>query len=117
MAFTYAGFQQVQGYRRYAFQHVAQGGEKHACFVIADIALFTKHSLKLQDGLEFCLDLLAQPREGGALPLTEHYATEAEVKAYAGGILAKAALRAQSRGHVKPRTAPLPVLVGVNVDV
>jgi hypothetical protein len=55
----YMGFQQVASIRTFRFERTALGEETETFVVTADVTLFTKHHVGIQDGPVLCLRLLS----------------------------------------------------------
>jgi hypothetical protein len=79
----YLGFEQAQNVRAYRFERLLPGEETTTLLVTADMSLFARHHVALQEGPSLCLHLLlaagpddspvqqvARPQAGG-LTLTE----------------------------------------------
>ncbi|HYM11852.1 MAG TPA: hypothetical protein VEU62_14040 [Bryobacterales bacterium] len=64
MKFLYMGFShETTGVRLYSFEGVASQGIRKDFLVTADIALLTKHRVRIQDGPMMCLQLLESSAE------------------------------------------------------
>jgi cold shock CspA family protein len=57
--YRYIGFEHRGNIRAYLFVGLAPGAEKRTFTVDADLALFTKHHVRMQEGPALCLHLLA----------------------------------------------------------
>jgi hypothetical protein len=55
----YVGFEHKGNLRVYLFERLTPGAEKRAFTVDADLALFAKHHVGMQEGPSLCLHLLA----------------------------------------------------------
>jgi len=55
----YVGFEHKGNVRAYMFEEIAPGAEKRTFTVNADLALFTRHHVGMQEGPALCLHLLA----------------------------------------------------------
>jgi len=55
----YVGFEHQGNVRAYMFEEIAPGAEKRTFTVNADLALFTRHHVGMQEGPALCLHLLA----------------------------------------------------------
>jgi cold shock CspA family protein len=66
----YLGFQQTGNTRTYRFRKISRGEPARDFSVNADLALFVKHRVGIQDGPALCLRLLST---GAALPAAEEW--------------------------------------------
>ncbi len=74
MKFTLRGFTQRDGFRRFAFECVADSPPRATIIVGADVGLARKHDIRLQELPLICLRLLESLEEGrvaGPLAVTE----------------------------------------------
>jgi cold shock CspA family protein len=91
----YVGFKQAGAMREYRFERVAPGEPTQTVVVSADLALFRKHHIGIQDGPALCLRAL----EGGAgMQHLRQALSEADVLAH---LSSRPAPRARPR-HVPP---------------
>ncbi len=56
----YIGFEHNGNMRAYIFERLSPGSEKRTFTVDADLTLFAKHHVRMQDGPALCLHLLAE---------------------------------------------------------
>jgi cold shock CspA family protein len=86
MAPRYVGFDQSGNLRLYRFERVTPGESRTTVVVNADMALFTKHHIGIQEGPALCLRLLVAALDaaaGAAAPTPPPYAlTDREMLAY-----------------------------------
>lgn len=81
----FMGFQQERGVRSYRFEMAVPEGQKATFIVHADIALFTKHHVGIQEGPSLCLRLLASKPDGASTSggtAFEYSLTDRELLAY-----------------------------------
>jgi hypothetical protein len=75
MSFTLAGFDEREGLRRFAFEHIA-GNNRTTVVVKADLSLTRKHDIRLQDLPLICARLLQNlgtETPAGSITLTEEH--------------------------------------------
>jgi hypothetical protein len=65
----YLGFDQAQNVRAYRFERLLPGEETTTMLVSADMTLFAKHHVALQEGPGLCLHLLLAAEPDAALPI------------------------------------------------
>jgi cold shock CspA family protein len=94
----YTGFEQKGSIRAFRFERVAPGERTKTCTVDADMALFTKHRVGIQDGPALCLRLLEELNAARAadLPLSGCSLTDRDM-------LAHVASRPVPRPRPRPR--------------
>lgn len=95
MALRYMGFDQAQNTRTYKFDCVADGEPATRIVITADLTLFQKHHIALQEGPGLCAQKLAadleKPQPGG------HELTGDDLLAHASARAAVAARQAEMR--------------------
>ena len=98
MQLRYMGFDQAKNIREYKFDGVAAGETTH--FVVsADLALFFRYHVGLQEGPVLCLKKLSADLE--ALQQVPHELTSLDLAAY---VSAQAAAEAERKTKRKRRT-------------
>src|SRR5215467_1216152 len=96
MQLRYMGFDQAKNIREYKFDSVA-GGETTKHFVVnADLALFVRHHVGLQEGSALCLKRLSEDLE--MLQPLPHELTSGDLAEYASA----QAAAAKQKTHRKP---------------
>jgi len=101
MTFKYLGFQNSQNRRLYTFEREATGQPATVLVVSADLALFSLHRVKMQDGPALCArTLAANPLSPGERRLE---LTGADFRACAAESDAAAEQRAVSRERLHNR--------------
>lgn len=90
----YMGFDQAKNIRAYRFDGITRGELTRHFVVSADIALFTKHHVGIQEGPTLCMHKLAA---GLGLELPEHELTSDDLLAYLSAKAAADARKAASR--------------------
>jgi hypothetical protein len=58
MQLQYLGFDQLENIRQYRFDGITRGAETRHFLVDADLALFAKHGVSMQEGPVICLRVL-----------------------------------------------------------
>ncbi|HVP46417.1 MAG TPA: hypothetical protein VMT32_07535 [Bryobacteraceae bacterium] len=95
MALRYMGFDQRQNTRVYKFDNVAEGEPTIRMLITADLTLFQKHHIAIQEGPGLCAQKLAadleNPRNGN------HELTSDDLLAHASARAAVAARQAELR--------------------
>jgi hypothetical protein len=95
MALRYMGFDQRQNTRVYKFDNVAEGEPTVRMLITADLTLFQKHHIAIQEGPGLCAQKLAadleNPRNGN------HELTSDDLLAHASARAAVAARQAELR--------------------
>jgi CspA family cold shock protein len=83
MQLQYLGFDQVQNVREYRFEGVTRGADTRHFTVDADLALFTKHHVGMQEGPVVCLRILTAelPSTAGQLNVRRKL-TDADMMEY-----------------------------------
>ena len=104
MQLRYMGFDQTQGVRVYRFDSIVDRAPAVRYIVTADLALFLKHRIGIQEGPTLCARKLASDLE---LPeLREHILTNDDLLAY---VAARSDAEARKAANRKPgvrRKAP-----------
>jgi len=96
----YMGFEQKGRTRAYRFEWVVSGGGTAMLTVSADMDLFTRHHIGIQEGPSLCLDLLrVELNAAGAVVRTSHQCTltDREMLAYLASRPAPRARRGPKR--------------------
>ena len=101
MQLRYMGFDQTKNIREYRFDGTAAGETTTHFVVSADLALFVRYHVGLQEGPALCLQKLAADLE--ALCQLPHELTGGDLAAYAS---ARAAAAEQKTGSRKSRNSP-----------
>ena len=97
----YMGFEQNGSVRVYRFERLTPGSEKRTFTVDADMALFAKHRVGIQEGPALCLQfLVADLGAAGAPVLFQRSLSDCEMLAYL------ASLPVRRARHGFKRTAP-----------
>jgi hypothetical protein len=81
----YSGFDQVQNTRLYLFQSFVPGEKKKLIVVSAEMSLFVKHRVRIQDGPTLCLHILKLEMQPVDLPekeVSRRVVTDEDVTAY-----------------------------------
>jgi hypothetical protein len=81
----YSGFDQVQNTRLYLFQSFVPGEKKKLIVVSAEMSLFVKHQVRIQDGPALCLRILKLEMHPLDLPQkepTRRVVTDEDMSAY-----------------------------------
>jgi hypothetical protein len=104
MDLRYMGFDQTQNRRVYKFDYCAKGVPPAGFLVSADIALFLKHHISIQDGPSLCARKLANDIE--TLQPGEHELTNDDMLAFATDRAAAEARKAEQRKSWTPRRNP-----------
>lgn len=103
MQFRYMGFEQVGGAREYKFDGTAGNQKPQRFTVSADLGLFRRHGVGIQEGPALCLQRLeadlALSRQSG------HVLTEVDLAGYAAARTAAQERRARNRHFPKARKA------------
>jgi hypothetical protein len=97
MELRYRGFEQKQNKRAYKFERVAKGEPSTKLVVTADLDLFLKHHVGIQEGPSLCAHKLASDLHDTGEPTLEHELTNEDLLAYASARAAAQARRAESR--------------------
>jgi hypothetical protein len=94
MELRYMGFDQKQNTRTYRFERVAKGEPTILFVITADLALFLKHHVGIQEGPALCAHKLtaAEAIDGG-----DHQLTNEDILAYATACAAEGARKAEAR--------------------
>jgi hypothetical protein len=101
MDLRYMGFDQNQNRRVYVFDFHAKGLPAEVFLVSADIDLFLKHHISIQDGPSLCARKLANDIE--TLKPGEHELTNDDMLAFAADRAAAVARKAENRKSWTPR--------------
>ena len=111
MKFVYMGFRhETTGVRLYSFEGVVSQGIRKDFLVTADIALLTKHHIRIQEAPMMCLRLLESSAE--AEPPLELLVTEADMTAHVRAKAAEAE-KAASKRTKRPFRPANPVALGM----
>ena len=78
MQFLFKGFQQKLSVRRFQFESVAANHARTPFAVSADVTLFTKYNVHLQEGPMLCMQLL-ESAQGGNNPPQDMELTEKDI--------------------------------------
>lgn len=81
----YSGFDQVQNTRLYLFQSFVPGEKKKLIVVSAEMSLFVKHQVRIQDGPALCLHILkleTRPLDLQEKELSRRVITDEDISAY-----------------------------------
>lgn len=100
MQLRYMGFDQARNVREYRFDGVAHGEATRHFVVTADLALFVKHRVGIQEGPALCLQKLAADLE--APQDVSHELTDDDLLAYTS---VRASAEARREGARKLRAA------------
>jgi len=95
MELRYRGFEQKQNTRSYRFDRIENGEPTIQFTITADLALFLKHRIGIQEGPGLCAHKLAADLDhpqGG-----DHELTDEDLQAYATDRAAAEARKAESR--------------------
>jgi hypothetical protein len=106
--FGYIGFEHRGSVRAYLFENLAPGIEKRTRTVTADLALFARHHVGLQEGPALCLNLLLEelPEEGTTvLAPFERSLSDREMLAFVASRPVSRARRGPGRTHAASGTA------------
>ena len=101
MQLRYMGFDQEKNIREYLFDGVAAGETAKHFVVSADLALFAKYHVGLQEGPALCLKRLSADLE--TLQQLPHELTSDDLAAH---VLAQAAAAEQKASSRKSRNSP-----------
>lgn len=105
MALRYVGFDQEKNTRAYKFEQVTEGEDALRFVVSADLALFLKHHVGIQEGPGLCAHKLSadleKTKEG------DHRLTDEDLLSYVAARAAAEARRAESRKHSARRRPPI----------
>ena len=97
----YMGFEQHGSVRAYRFERLTPGSDKRTFTVEADMALFVKHHVGIQEGPTLCLHLLVAELEAAGEPAILHRSlSDREMLAHL------ASLPVRRTGHGIKRTPP-----------
>jgi len=97
----YMGFEQKGSVRAYRFERLTPGSDKRTFTVEADMALFARHHVGIQEGPNLCLQLLVVDLEAAGAPaLCQRSLTDREMLAYL------ASLPVRKARHGIKRTPP-----------
>jgi len=114
MKLAYMGFRhETTGVRLYSFEEVASEGTRKDFLVTADVALLTKHHVRIQEVPMMCLRLLENSAE--AEPQLQFLVlTEADMLAHVRAKAAEAEKAASKRTKRPFRPAnPVPIALGM----
>ena len=101
MKLRYMGFDQHDNIRAYKFDDVENGRLLRQLVVTADLALFLKHHLSIQEGPSLCFrKLTADAKELGQ---HDHQLTEGDLLSFVTARADKEARRAESRRKANRR--------------
>jgi cold shock CspA family protein len=105
MQLQYLGFDQIGNIRQYRFDGIARGAETRHFAVDADLALFARHRVSMQEGPTMCLRLLTAelPITAGQ-PNVSRQLTDADMLSYLS-TRAVPAVRKAPRRWKNPRAA------------
>src|SRR5712692_8777160 len=80
----YLGFEQTGNVRAYSFERVSPGESTKTFTVTADLALFRKHQVGMQEGPALCLGVLALQLQAldSAQPGLQHAVTDHDMLVY-----------------------------------
>jgi hypothetical protein len=112
MVYLYMGFDQGTHFREYYFDGLVSKGVKKRFIVTADVELFTKYRVRIQDGPALCLRLLEACGEAEPMPETR-LLSEAELVSHVRNRAAEAeaAQLKKARRQVRSfRPTPAPVV-------
>jgi hypothetical protein len=101
MQLRYMGFDQAENIREYKFESGAAGETAERFVVSADLALFTKYRVALQEGPALCLKKLTADLE--TVQQLPHELTSGDLSAHIADRAAAAERKTSSR---KPRNSP-----------
>ena len=109
MQFRYMGFDQALNLRTYKFDGIAAGETARHFIVTADVGLFLKFHIGIQEGPALCLRKLAAFLPEAIDP--KHQLTVADLEAYVSERRAAEAARAARRSshpgsHHRPKPSP-----------
>ncbi|MEX2264422.1 MAG: hypothetical protein WD696_20880 [Bryobacteraceae bacterium] len=93
MELRYMGFEQAQNIRRYKFDGIAHGRATEHFVVTANLVLFQRHQVGIQEGPSLCLHRLSADLE--ELGHSRHELTEHDLLAY---VTARTNARARKTG-------------------
>jgi hypothetical protein len=97
----YMGFEQNGSVRAYRFERLTPGSDKRTFTVEADMALFAKHQVGIQEGPTLCLHLLVTDLEADEAPtLSQRSLSDREMLAYV------ASMPVRKARHGVKRTPP-----------
>lgn len=100
MQLRYMGFAQASNTREYKYDALVQGEVTQHFVVSADLALFQKYRVGIQEGPALCMRKLSADLAG--TPLTRHELTDEDLLAFAA---ARAAAGERRPGPRKSRSA------------
>ena len=106
MELRYLGFDQKQNTRTYKFDSVANGQPTAHFAVTADLALFLKNRIGIQEGPTLCANKLSsgpEPETGANLELTND-----DLRAHASARTTAEARKAEARRMGPRRRPPVP---------
>ena len=101
MQLRYMGFDQTKGIREYRFDGTAAGEATKHFVVSADLAMFAKYCVRLQEGPALCLKRLAADLE--VLQPLPHELTNGDLLAH---VSAQAAAAERKNSSRKSRNSP-----------
>lgn len=102
MKFTLAGFQEGNGFRRFAFECVGADRSRNTIIVRADVGLARKHDIRLQELPLICLRLLEsldEERVASPITLTEDHMIAIQTEAL------NASVKRSHKTHRQPSTS------------
>ena len=105
MELRFMGFDQNQNCRIYRFDALAKGEPTVRLEISADMALFLKHRIGLQEGPTLCATKLASDLAGASR--ADHELTNEDLLAYTMSRSAEAARKTKSRGIGLRRRNPV----------
>jgi hypothetical protein len=95
MEMRYMGFEQAANTRSYRFARIEKGGASIPFVVTADLTLFFKHRVAIQEGPTLCAEKLAADLTNSGCE--EHQLTSDDIVAYASNRAANDARKAELR--------------------
>ncbi len=106
MELRYLGFDQLQNSRAFRFDIIAKGEATRQAVVTADMALFLRHHVSIQDGPSLCAGKLSADLAGSVEG--EHVLTADDLRAYSEARETAEAKRLEARRMAGRRhtTAP-----------
>jgi hypothetical protein len=104
MELRYMGFDQKQNRRVYRFDRLAKGEPTIHFAITADLALFLKHGVGIQEGPSLCAHKLTDDLQ--LLRDGRHELTDDDLRAYANARAAAEARRAEARKFGVRRRPP-----------
>jgi hypothetical protein len=103
MELRYLGFEQLQNARAYRFEVIAKGASTAQAVVLADMGLFLKHRVGIQDGPSLCAARLTADLERNIVG--DHTLTAEDLRGLAESRVAAEAKRLEVRRMAGRRAA------------